>query len=208
MTLLALAPAAALVLVMTAAAVAVLVRPTWLEPVPAPDLTPRAGTIGVTPSRRFVAWAIRVLTRCPQAAHAFVATGKGDEIIEGDPHGARRSHARYYPRVVWLEDLAAGLSDAQRAEVVAWAVSRLGTPYSWLDDLEIGLVDVFGWAPAFLRRRLRSDRTLMCSQLCDAAYRAAGVELFADGRPAGGVSPADLYRLNERTAAPWRTSTP
>jgi hypothetical protein len=41
----------------------------------------------------------------------------------------------------------------------------------------------------------------MCSQLCDSAYHAAGVDLFADGRPAGGVSPADLYRLDERVRA-------
>jgi uncharacterized protein YycO len=157
---------------------------------------PQAGDIGVTPSRGFVAWAIRAITGSPHAAHAFLATGDGTQIIEGDPHGARLNDAGHYRNVTWLTNLSAGMADAQRELVVAWARAHLGTPYSWIDDAEIGLVRVFHWAPGWMRRRLRSDRTLMCSQLCDAAYHAAGVDLFTDGRPAGGVSPGDLWRLN------------
>lgn len=149
--------------------------------------------IGVTPSSGFVAWAIRKLTRST-AAHAFLATGVGDATIEGDPHGARRNLARNHRAVVWLPKIAAKLSPAQKQVAVEWATAHLGTPYSWIDDAEIGVVSLFGTAPGFMKRRLRSDKTLMCSQLCVAAYRAAGVDLFP-GKPDGGVSPGDLLRL-------------
>jgi hypothetical protein len=159
-------------------------------------VVPRAGDIGVTPSSGFAAWVIRVATRSPHAAHAFLATGNGTQVIEGDPHGARYNDARHYRDVTWLTNLSAGMTDAQRAEAVAWAVKHLYTPYSWVDDAEIGLVDVFHWAPGWMRRRLRSNRHMMCSQFCDADYHAVGRDLFRDGRPAGGVSPGDLYKLN------------
>jgi hypothetical protein len=158
-----------------------------------------AATIGVTPSSGFTAWVIRTVTRSP-VAHAILATGVGDEVIEAEPDGARPNHARTFRDVTWLTNLSAGLTDAQRTAAVAWAREHLGTPYSWLDDLEIGLVDLFGRAPGWMRKRLASTDTLQCAQLCDAAYAAAGVHLFT-GRPAGGVSPGDLYRLNEQRAS-------
>lgn len=159
-----------------------------------------AGIVGVTPSRGFVPWLIRTVTRGP-VAHAFITTGNGDEIVEGDPHGARRNRASQYRRVYWLLNLTAGMTAEQGVLAAGWAIERLGTPYSWLDDLAIGLVDLFGWAPACLRRRLASSRTLMCSQLVDAALEFAGWDLFTDGRPSGGVSPNDLFRLDEQLAA-------
>lgn len=154
----------------------------------------KPGDIGLTPSGGFIAKGIRLVTRGPYA-HAFLSVDGGDVIVEGDPHGVRYNRASAYDGVVWLTCLSAALSDRQRQAVVGYAVAHLGTPYSWLDDAEIALVDVFGWAPRRMRNRLRSDRTLMCSQLCDAAFHSAGVDLFADGRPAGGVSPNDLWRL-------------
>lgn len=154
-----------------------------------------AGLIGVVPSRGFVAWAIRRITRS-QVAHAFIATGRSDLIIEADPNGARLSRARYHARVVWLSGLRSRLTDAQGAAAAQWARQHIGTPYSWIDDAEIGFVDLFGWAPGWMRSRLRSDKTLMCSQLCVEAYRAAGVDLFP-GRPGGAVSPGDLLRLEQ-----------
>jgi len=159
---------------------------------------PEAGWIGVTPATGFVPFMIRLITRCPQAAHAFIATGVGTQVVEGEPQGARYGDAANYPKVTWLTNLAGELSQTQRAQAVQWAVQHLGTPYSWIDDAEIGFTHLFhGWAPRWMKRRLGSTNTLMCSQLCDAAYLAAGVDLFKDGRPSGAVSPADLYRLNE-----------
>lgn len=199
----------AVLVVLAGALVVAIVRgarvPRGVRPAASPLRTMPAGTIGVTPSHGLVAWLVRTVTRGP-VAHAFLATGDGDLVIEGDPHGARFNHASRYATVYWLTNLSAGMTYAQREAAVEWARERIGTPYSWLDDLSIGLVDLFGWAPAALRRRLVSSDTLMCSQLCDAALEAGGRVLFTDGRPAGGVSPNDLYRLNyterERVAAP------
>lgn len=157
-----------------------------------------AGLIGVVPSHGFVAWAIRAITRS-QVAHAFIATGHGDLIIEGDPHGARLSRARYHASVMWLPGLRSRLTVEQGAAAAGWARQHIGTPYSWIDDAEIGFVDLFGWAPRWMKSRLRSDRTLMCSQLCVEAYRAAGVDLFP-GKPGGAVSPGDLLRLEQEVS--------
>jgi uncharacterized protein YycO len=155
-------------------------------------VTPQHGDIGVVPGSGFVAWCIRRITRST-VAHAFLYAGDG-HVIEGDPHGVRYNDAASYPDVIWLTNLSAGLSDAQRNGIMAWAIARLGTPYSWIDDAEIGFVDLFGRAPRWMRNRLRSSRTLMCSQLCDMAYSANGAQIFTDNRPAGGVSPGDLFR--------------
>lgn len=156
-------------------------------------MSPRLGDFGVVRTNGWAARLIRWATRSP-VNHAVLCVG--DQLVEGDPHGARLGRLDAYgDRVIW-----AGwtLTDNQRTEIAAWGLSRVGTPYSWLDCVEIGLVDRFGWAPRWMRRRLRSDRTLMCSQLVTAAYDAAGVHLFDDGRPAGGVSPGDLYDLLEK----------
>lgn len=155
---------------------------------------PQPGDIGVVSTSGFVAAGIRVITRAP-VNHAFVYIG-GGHLIEGDPKGAQWNDVTSYPGALWLGKLSVGLTDAQRTTITQWAVAHIGTPYSWIDDAEIGFTDLFGWAPGFMRKRLRSDKTLMCSQLCVAAYAAAGVTLFP-GRPAGAVSPGDLYKLNE-----------
>jgi hypothetical protein len=155
------------------------------------------GDIGLVRGSGLGGRLIRTVTRSPYA-HAFLYVGdhaQGD-LIEGDPHGVRYNHVSHYSEILWLTNLSAGLTDAQRTGIVAYATAHLGTPYSWIDDAEIGFTDVFGWAPRWMRDRLRSDHTLMCSQLCDLAYHVAGVELFKDGRPAGAVSPADLWRAN------------
>ena len=153
---------------------------------------PRQGDIGLVRGAGFVGWLIRTVTRSPYA-HAFLYAG-GGAIIEAEPNGAveRKLH---YVDIYWCGALSESLTYPQRAAVVAWARSRLGTPYSWVDDAEIGFTDLFGWAPRWMRRRLASDRTLMCSQLCVAAYRANGRELFP-GKPDGAEAPSSLWRLN------------
>lgn len=137
-----------------------------------------------------VARLIRWATRSP-VNHAFVYVG-GGQIIEAEPNGAQLADVRKYPDAIWAD---VDLTQPERTGIVSWARGHLGTPYSWVDDLEVGLVDVFGWAPKFMRDRLASTATLQCAQLVDAAYAAAGVQLFDDGRPCGGVSPGDLYHL-------------
>ena len=162
-------------------------------------MTPMLATIGLVRGTGFMPWLIRLVTRSPYA-HAFLWVGAG--IVEAEPSGAR-AVPQHYGDVYWCTALSDRLLNAQRNLAVSWALAQTktrggkGTPYSFVDDAEIGFVSLFGWAPRWMRRRLASTRTLMCSQLCDAAYAAAGVQLFADGRPAGGVAPGDLWRLNE-----------
>ena len=160
-------------------------------------MTPKPGDIGLVRGKGFAMWLVRLGTRSPYG-HAFLVTGDGT-IVEAQPRGARRTEL-HYRDVYWCTALSDGLSDVQRSQIAVWAVAHVGTPYSWIDDAEIGFVSLFGWAPKWMRRRLASDRTLMCSQLCVAAYRAAGVELFP-GKPDGGESPGDLWRLNEKLKA-------
>ena len=162
-------------------------------------VSPQPASIGVTRSKGFVPWAIATITRGPWA-HAFIATGHGFQVIEGDPRGARYNDCRSYRKVEWLENLTAGMSLADRQAAVAWAVEHLGTPYSWIDDALIGWRDLFGFSLPFTKRRLASDKTLMCSQLCVAALRAGGRDL-APGRPDGGISPNDLWRLDRSLAS-------
>lgn len=164
-------------------------------------MTPRPGDFGVVRTDGWAGRLIRWATRSP-VNHAVLCVG--DVLVEGDPRGARiRPLSQYGDRVAWADW---PLSVAQRATIVRWGVTRVGTPYSWLDCLYIGLVDRFGWAPQWARRQLASTRTLMCSQLVCAAYDAAGVHLFSDGRPFGGVSPGDLYDLIPREQKVKQTS--
>ncbi len=158
--------------------------------------SPQMGDVGVVASPGFVGWAIRLVTRAP-VNHAFVYVGAG-RVVEGWQTGARYNDTTNYPSAAWLTNLSATLTDEQRTQISAYAVAHIGTPYSWVDDAEIGFVDVFGWAPKWMRKRLASDATLQCAQLCDAAYLAAAAHLFADGRAQGGVSPGDLWKLNFR----------
>jgi uncharacterized protein YycO len=161
-------------------------------------MAPQAGDIGVVPGSGFVMWLVRHVTRSP-VGHAFLFAGSG-RVIEGQPSGVQYNSLAAYPKVRWLGNLSAGLTDVQRAAIITYGRQHLGVPYSWIDDAEIGFTDLFGWAPRWMRSRLRSDATLMCSQLCDQAYAAAGVEIFTDGRPPGAVSPGDLWRANLRAS--------
>lgn len=156
---------------------------------------PRPAEIGVTPSTGFIPAVIKKVTGDERAAHAFIATGVGDEIIEAEPSGAKRGHASEYKTVYWLTALTDGMTDEQRQQAVAWAVDHIGTPYSFIDDAYIGFARLFHWAPKWMRRWLASDQTLECAQLDVAALRAGGNDLFP-GKPAGAEAPSDLDRLN------------
>lgn len=158
---------------------------------------PLPGDIGVVSNHSWVSRAIQAITRAP-VSHAFIYAG-GGHLLEGWSSGLRWNDVSSYPGVQWLTNLSAGLTGAQRDGVVQWMRAHLGTPYSWIDDAEIGFTDLFHWAPKWMRDRLRSDATLMCSQAVVGAYRSVGVDLFP-GRPEGGISPGDLWRLSKERA--------
>lgn len=93
--------------------------------------------------------------------------------------------------------------DTLRAQVAAAGRALVGTPYSFLDYLSLALL-AWGIRPEWLRRFVETRRHMICSQLVDEAYRAAGLHLFADDRPSGDVTPGDLdrYRVGMLDGSP------
>lgn len=126
--------------------------------------------------------------------HAAVYIG-GGFIVEAQPGGAiKTSLSKYDGRAIVWSSGVIPLDATQRSRVVTAALRYLGTPYSFLDYLGL-LLARFGLRPRWLKRYIASTGHMICSQLVDQCYQDAGVQLFADGRIPGDVTPADLYNL-------------
>lgn len=97
-------------------------------------------------------------------------------------HGKELVHSRF------------DLTDAQRAEIVRLALSKAGTPYSYLGYLYVGL-SAFKHCPQWVKNQVSSSDALFCSQFVDWCYNQAGVRLFDDDRIYLDVTPGDLARL-------------
>jgi hypothetical protein len=139
----------------------------------------------------------------------------GGHVVEAMPGGARLSPLIKYigrggnvavcdtpVRIAVVDAVATGQinpweatdhEDTIRAQVAAAGRALVGTPYSFLDYISLALLH-FGVRPAWLLRYVKSSRHMICSQLVDTAFEAAGISLFADGRFAGDVTPGDLDR--------------
>jgi hypothetical protein len=137
-------------------------------------------------------------------------------VVAGDP--SRYSHAGVvlwggwtmsaqwpYPTLVRLDELleqnrgkpVAFLQApewADRERIVEAALSLRDRRYSLASYLWIGLSRL-GIRPGWLRRRVSSDRAMICSALADRAWAMAGVHLFDDGRLLGEVTPGDLAHV-------------
>jgi hypothetical protein len=154
---------------------------------------PPIGSFGVTATKGFVAWMIRLLT-FSRYNHAFIVGPRGI-IVEAQPGGARFSHVSRYPNAKY--NLHTVLPQATREKI--WDIALgfthanggKGVPYNWVDDAALGLRFFGLWIPAINRRIIRPDR-LQCAQLVDQAYALAGVTLFDDGRLPLAVDPGDL----------------
>ena len=145
--------------------------------------------------------------------HAGVYVGavvgyKRPQVIEARPGGAGYRDASAYADAVWSSGALSALDTptvVQRRDIVTAARQALGTPYGVLDIVAIALAQhrtgALVKAAVALQhqpwwvRRIMSMRTLICSQLVDECYTAAGLHLFPDGRLPGLVSPGDLYGL-------------
>lgn len=181
-------------------------------------MTPRLGDFGVVRTGGWAAAVIRWATRST-VNHAFVYVGDG-KIVEAQPGGAVLSDvSEYEGRTIWSTGRVVAYCDTggcvdgvfvpdERDAIAHAARGMVGVPYNWPDIAAIGLaqrrlgrlVTPRSW---IARRLSRGDR-LICSQLVDAAYNAAGLHLFTDNRPTGLVSPGDLLdliRTPERTPA-------
>lgn len=129
------------------------------------------------------------LIGCPSRfSHAFLVLDNG-QIIQGEPGGAKIYTESDWPGAVYSN---LPLTDSQRAEIVAAGRALVGTPYSWVDYAAIG-AQRLGLPFKWLRRYVSDSGHMICSQLVDAAYARAGVDLFPDRAP-GNVTPGDLAR--------------
>jgi hypothetical protein len=169
-------------------------------------VTPQPGDYGVQRNRGLAAWAIRVATRS-KFSHAFVVVRDG-YVVEASGKGAvcRPLGDR---AAIYSSD-AIELSPAERSDIVNAAMYLVGTPYSWLDIVSIGLLQ-YGIKPRRVRDRVERTDQLICSQLVDLTYEgpsgrlggmvllAPGVHLFADKRLPMDVTPGDLAKR-----AGWR----
>lgn len=139
--------------------------------------------------------------------HAYIVTdATGDPVtahaVEAMPSGARRIpiNDRVGPGFAYAR---LPLFTEQRADVAAFAASFVDIPYNFLTYAAIAGLTVMGGDTANPRGRLaryvqRRDENgdpvrAICSQLCDEAYRQAGVHLFDDGRPPAYVTPGSLW---------------
>lgn len=166
-------------------------------------MLPRKGDFGVVKTNGWAGRLIRFGTRS-SVNHAVLVIDDMGAIVQGDPHGAAGGNVTDYPVAIWSTEL---LTPQERDDIAAYGLRHMGVPYSWLDCAEIGWVDTRMRLPSWLRwlfpvpfplrRDLARDNRLMCSALVDSAYSAAGVHLFNDGRPFGGVSPGDLLDVIE-----------
>ena len=136
-----------------------------------------------------------------QVNHAGIVLDADGATVEAQPGGAVYGHlSRYRRHLVVVNDLEL-LTDLQRARIAVEARALVGTPYSWLDIVALGLTAV-GIRWAWLAKRVARTDRLICSQLVDLAYDRAGVHLFNDGRLSSAVTPGDL--LLRIAQHPWK----
>lgn len=147
------------------------------------------GQIGLVPHpRSFIEWAIEKVTRST-VHHAVIGISE-NWCVSAEPGGARLRPISGYADAYWSHF---DLTDTQQTAVVGFAKSHIGVPYGWFTDAAIGLSFLLhARTPRWVEDYLNSDRRFECAQLCDAAYVAAGIHLFKDGRPPGVVYPGSF----------------
>lgn len=122
--------------------------------------------------------------------HAFLVLNKYS-VIQAQPGGAvvTSLESAVGGRRVAYSNFA--LSDAQRNAIERAGLEMQSTPYSYLDYLALA---AYRARFPLLERYIADTGHMICSQLVDEAYRAAGIELFPNRAP-GDVAPGDLANL-------------
>jgi hypothetical protein len=125
--------------------------------------------------------------------HAGMIVGEvdgyqGTRTIEAYPGGAIVGRLDRFDAdtIVWLR-----CPPQYRDAVAAAALSFRGTPYSFADYAALGLHRFHVPAPR-LKAFIESRKSMICSQLVDAAAMEGGWHIFDDGRWPGFVTPNDL----------------
>jgi cell wall-associated NlpC family hydrolase len=162
------------------------------------DYTPKPGDIFMTQITGPLGVAIRIAQGVvagdrSRYTHAGVCLGDGF-VIEAMPGGARIAPLAATHTRRPLAYSAFELDEDTRERIVAAARGYEGVGYSLGTYLTLGLLGL-GLRPRWLRKRVHGTGRMICSQLCDRAYRDAGVQLFDDGRDSGDVTPGDLAHI-------------
>jgi hypothetical protein len=124
--------------------------------------------------------------------HAFVLL-PGNLILEAEPGGARIVPL-HYDMVYWCAGLFKLLPPATTDLILNNTAADLkGIPYSFLDYASLAAHRLHIPAPG-LRKFIADGGHEICSQLADDFYWRLGTHIFTDGRWAGDVTPAGLYR--------------
>lgn len=129
-------------------------------------------------------------------AHVVVYVGDG-QVVEAQPAGARQTGM---PEGAEWRTWHIPLTDEQRGRLSAYALSLIGTPYSWLAIAALTLADLGcnvqrdDGGLTRIGTTIRDSGELVCSQLVDLVYDDCHLHLFDDGRLPGEVTPGDLDR--------------
>jgi hypothetical protein len=159
-------------------------------------VTPRAGDFGLVRINGYAGRLIRLGQALngdgfSEFEHAVLHVGS-DELIEAEPGGARIRPVSEYDgtNIVWSDW---SLTGAARMSITTHGRTLAGVPYSALDYFALAAHRLHIPAPG-LRDRVANSHHLICSQLVDEAYFAAGLTIFDDGRWSGYVTPGSLVR--------------
>lgn len=127
--------------------------------------------------------------------HARLYLGDG-KAVEAQPGGARIVTISDDDGGLWSTDLIPLMTDEERSNIVALGWACVGTPYSIMDYFALAAYR-FKIGPLIpgLRAYVKTSKHMICSQLVDRCYNAAGIQLFTDNRWDGYVTPGDLADL-------------
>lgn len=146
------------------------------------------GQLGLVRTVGFSSWLIRLVTRSHW--NHTVCRVSEHNIVSAETTGVAILPADHFKTTVWSQF---PLGDKERARIIAFSLAQVGKPYGRLTFVWIGVSRITRWVtPRWLERRISDQNTWICSQLCDAAYQAAGIHMFRDNRPPGAVTPSDI----------------
>jgi hypothetical protein len=133
-------------------------------------------------------WLIRLFTRS-QYDHVVIVTGPAT-IVEAAVTGVREDALSRYAGCLAAADTGDRITDAQRAAIVASALSFTGDEYAWGTILVLAL-RLAGIRWRWLQRLAHDRDALICSQLAVLAGLAGGQDWGGSQDPAM-VTPAYL----------------
>lgn len=175
--------------------------------------TPKPGDIGLATTNGPVGALIRVGQWLngdgfENFEHAFVVTDEPGPhgrpmIVQAEPGGAQFVELpNFTDPVHYCIGISHELTPADRAAVSQAAIEFIGTGYGWLDYLSLVAVRLHWLDAGFIKNRVVSTKTVICSQLAAAAYWNAHCPIWPD-EWTGNVTPGDLYQKDMELRAKY-----